>query len=75
MTPKQTRFVAEYLANGLNATNAAIFESSLQNGHESSFRLGELNLSGYGLVTRRCCFSHLSCLSRGREFDAAWVHS
>jgi hypothetical protein len=24
MTPKQTRFVAEYLANGLNATKAAI---------------------------------------------------
>jgi phage terminase small subunit len=24
MTPKQTRFVAEYLANGLNVTNAAI---------------------------------------------------
>src|SRR5271168_333518 len=41
MTPKQTRFVAEYLANGLNATQAAISAGYSQ---KSAASIGEENL-------------------------------
>lgn len=40
-TPKQTRFVAEYLANGLNATKAAISAGYSQ---ETAASIGEENL-------------------------------
>jgi phage terminase small subunit len=41
MTPKQTRFVAEYLANGLNATKAAI---SAGYSEKTAASIGEENL-------------------------------
>jgi phage terminase small subunit len=41
MTPKQTRFVAEYLANGLNATKAAI---SAGYSKKTAASIGEENL-------------------------------
>src|SRR5580700_8477166 len=41
MTPKQTRFVAKYLANGLNATKAAI---SAGYSEKTAASIGEENL-------------------------------
>jgi phage terminase small subunit len=41
MTPKQTRFVEEYLANGLNATKAAI---SAGYSKKTAASIGEENL-------------------------------
>jgi len=42
MTPKQTRFVAEYLANGLNATKAAI---SAGYSEKTAASIGQENLT------------------------------